>query len=484
MPFLRSCSIASRRCAHARSAVLTLMFGLTFGAAVSPAQVPPGAVPTAPQAGPGSFQGSVPAGLVSDQPIDLTLDGAIQRGLQHNLGVILSGTQTAAARAQRMSQLQSLLPDVEGYAREAEMQVDLAAEGLRIPGFPTVVGPFGFTDIRATLAWSLVDVKSLRDYLAAKHDFNAAQLTAQDARDMVILTVGNAYLLVVSDETRVQSVRAQVNTARLSLDQAVESHDAGTAPLLDELRARVDFQSLQQRLIVAQNALDKDRLALARTIGLPLAQKFNVVDKAPYAAFDQIDVNTAIQKAQANRKDLQAMLEQTEAAKELRKAATADRYPTLNANVDYGDIGVNVRHSHGTVDASGTVSVPVFKEFALRGEAEQAQAQLDTQKAQLSDKRAQVDADVRDALLDIASAQKQVEVARSSVELANEALKEAQERFVNGVSDNLAVSQAEQSVAQANEQYVGSLYRHNVAKLSLARALGMAQDYKSYLGGK
>lgn len=486
MPSTRSKNFASRPCVRAmlRVVLLAAALGLPFQATKVLGQVPPGPVPTAPQATASSFQGSVASGSVSQQTINLTLDDAIQRGLQHNLGIILSGTQTSAARAQQMSQLQGLLPDVEAYAREAEMQVDLAAEGLRIPGFPTVVGPFGFTDIRATLAWSLVDVKSLRDYLASKHDFRAAQLSAQDARDMVILTVGNAYLLVVSDETRVQSVQAQVNTAKVSLDQATQSHEAGTAPLLDELRARVDYQSLQQRLIVAQNALDKDRLALARTIGLPLAQKFDVADKAPYAAFDQIDVNAAIKQAQANRKDLQALLEQTEAAKQLRKAATADRYPTLSANVDYGDIGVNVRHSHGTIDSTGTVSVPVFREFALRGEAEQAQAQLDTTQAQLGDRRAQVDADIRDALLDIAAAQKEVEVARSSVDLANEALKEAQERYVAGVSDNLAVSQAEQSVAQANEQYVGSLYRHNVAKLSLARALGMAQDYKSYLGGK
>jgi outer membrane protein TolC len=237
-------------------------------------------------------------------------------------------------------------------------------------------------------------------------------------------------------------------------------------------------------LIVAQNALEKDKLALARTIGLPLAQKFNLADKAPYAAFDQPDVETAIKKARENRKDLAAQGEQTQAAVEQRKAATAERYPTLSANVDYGDIGVNVSHSHGTVDASGTVSAPVFKEFALRGDAEQAQSQLDTQRAQLSDMNAQVDADVRDALLDIASAQKQMEVARSSVQLANEALSEAQQRYVAGVSDNLAVSQAEQSVAQANDQYVSSLYRHNIAKLSLARALGDAQNYKSYLGGK
>ena len=48
----------------------------------------------------------------------------------------------------------------------------------------------------------------------------------------------------------------------------------------------------------------------------------------------------------------------------------------------------------------------------------------------------------------------------------------------------LAVSQAQQSVAQADSQYVASLYRDNVAKLSLARALGDGLDYKKYLGGK
>ncbi len=412
------------------------------------------------------------------------MDDAIQRGLKNNLGVILSANQTAAARGQRLSQLQSLLPTVDGSIKEAEMQVDLAAQGLRIPGFPTIVGPFGFTDIRASLDWSLVNVNSLRNYLATKHNFNAAQLTAQDARDLVVLTVGNAYLLVVADESRVASVQAQVGTAKVSLDQAVNNHQAGTAPLLDELRAKVDYQTLEQQLIVAQNALEKDRLGLARTIGLPLAQKFNAVDRAPYTAFDLIDVDATIKQAHANRKDLAAMMEQTRAAEEQHKGATADRYPTLKADVDYGDIGVNIRHSHETVNASATLSAPVFKEFALRGEAEQAQSQLDTQKAQLSDMNAQVDADVRDALLDIATAQRLVEVARSSVDLANEALSEAQQRYSAGVSDNLAVSQAEQSVAQANDQYVSSLYRHNIAKLSLARALGASDNYKSYVGGK
>jgi outer membrane protein TolC len=430
------------------------------------------------------FQGSVTQGEVSAQPINLSLDDAIQRGLKTNLGVILSGTQTAAARGERLSQLQALLPSVDFNAREVVMQEDLPAQGMRIPGFPVILGPFGYTDLRASLSWSLIDVASLRNYLAARHNFAAAQLSAQDARELVVLVVGNAYLLAVADETQIASVEAQVATAKISLNQAVANHQAGTAPLLDELRAKVDYQSLEQRLIVARNALEKDKLALARTIGLPLAQSFTLADKAPYAVFDQIDAEKAIREAHANRKDLAAMVEQSKAAEQQRKAATADRLPTLTFNGDYGDIGVNVKTSHGTGNAAGTLSVPLFKEFALRGEAQVAQAQLDTAEAKLSDKNAQVDADVRDALLDIASAQKQVEVARSSVELANEALSEAQQRYANGVSDNLAVSQAQQSVAQANDQYVTSLYRHNVAKLSLARALGAGENYKNYLGGK
>ena len=431
-----------------------------------------------------SYQGSISTGEVSPQPLDLTLDDAMQRGLRNNLGIILNGTQVAGARGQRLSELQGLLPEVDFKAQESVEQVDLAAEGLRIPGFPTIIGPFGFTDLRASLTWSLVDVTSLRNYLAARHSFTSAQLSAQDARDLVVLTVGNAYLLVIADQTRVSSEEAQVATSKISLNQAEANHQAGTAPLLDELRARVDYQTLEQQLIVAQNGLEKDKLALARVIGLPLAQKFNLVDTAPYAAFDLIDVDAAIRDAHANRKDLAAMVEKTKAVEEQRKSATAERLPTVAFAGDYGDIGVNVRHSHGTGDAQGTLSAPLFKEYGLRGDAQVAQSQLDTQRAQLSDLNAQVDADVRDALLDIASAQKQVAVTRSSVDLSNEALSEAQQRYANGVSDNLAVSQAEQSVAQANDQYVASLYRHNVAKLSLARSLGAAQNYKNYLGGK
>jgi outer membrane protein TolC len=127
----------------------------------------------------------------------------------------------------------------------------------------------------------------------------------------------------------------------------------------------------------------------------------------------------------------------------------------------------------------------LFEEAKLRGDARDAQAQLDQKQAQLNDLQGQIRADVRDSILDIQAAAKQVSVARSNVELATEALSEAQQRYAAGVADNLAVSQALTSLAQADDQLNGSLYQHNVAKLSLARALGIAEtNYKDYVGGK
>lgn len=445
-------------------------------------QIGPPPAPSGPSSN--NFQGSVTQGTATADTISLTLDDAVQRGVKANLGQLLSNTQIASARGQHLQDLQSLLPKIDGNIKEAYLQTDLAAQGLRIPGFPTVIGPFGYTDLRANLTWTVFSLNSLRTYMASHHNFEAAKLSAQDARQLVILTVGNAYLKVLADQAQVESSKQQVETSKVSLDQANNNHEAGTAPRLDALRAQVDTQSLQQQLISAQNAFEKDKLALARIIGLPLAQKFDLADRAPYSAFDQPAVQDAIKQALANRKDRAASAEQTKAAEDQRKAATDDRLPTLKADADYGDIGVNVRHSHGTVDAIGTLTIPIFKEAQFRGEAEVAQSSLDEQKFKQSDLDAQIEADVRDALLDIASSQQQVEVSKSNVDLSAEELSEAQQRYKAGVSDNLAVSDAQQTVAQANSQYINSLYQHNLAKLNLARAMGVAENYKQYLGGK
>lgn len=432
-----------------------------------------------------SFKGSLIEGNATDGVLDLTLDEAIQRGLRTNLGLILQTSSQKNANGQRLEQLQALLPTVNAAASFTVEQINLAAEGIRFPGLKPIIGPFQVVDFRAYLTQNLINVQALQNYIAAKHNFDAAKLTAQDARDMVVLTIGNAYLLCIADQARITAVNAELATSKVSLDQAVAAHEAGTSPRLDALRAQVDYQNEQQTLISTTNDLAKAKLALARTIGLPLDQKFRLTDSEPYVSLDTIDPQAAFDQALKGRKDLAAAAEQVKAASAQKTAAWTQQLPSASVTGDFGDIGTTVGHSHGTYTATGTISAPILQIAKTRGDEQVAAAQFDSARARYSDQIQQVNADIRDSILDIRSAAKLVEVTQSNVDLANEALNEAQQRFHSGVSDNLPVSQAQSQTEQANDQYISALYQHNVAKLSLARALGIAQtNYKDYLGGK
>ena len=432
-----------------------------------------------------TYKGSIVEGKSTGTVLDLSLDGAIQRGLRNNLGIILQGAAQQNANGQRLEELQALLPTATGAISINVQQVNLAAYGLKVPGLNPIVGPFQVVDFRAYLTQNLLNVSALQNYIASKHNFASARLTAEDARDLVVLTVGNAYLICIADSARIEAVTAELATSKVTLDQAVAAHNAGTSPKLDVLRAQVDYQNEQQTLISAKNQLAKDKLALARTIGLPLDQEFRLTDLVPYAAFNEVDPQATVEQALKTRRDLAASGEQVQAASAEKKSAWAYQLPVLSFTGDFGDLGTTPGHSHSSYTATGQVTAPILQIAKTKGQNEVATAQYEQARARLADQAQQVNQDVRDSILDIQAAAKLVDATHSNVELANEALSEAQQRFKAGVSDNLPVSQAQSQTEQANDQYISALYQHNIAKLSLARALGAAQtNYKDYLGGK
>ena len=300
-----------------------------------------------------TYKGSVISGKNTGTVLDLTLEDSIQRGLRQNLGIILEDSSVKSSNGQRLEQLQALLPTVTASSSYTVEQINLAAYGLKFPGLNPIVGPFQVVDFRAYLTQNLLNLNALQTYIAAKHSFAASRLTAQDARDMVVLTVGNAYLLCIADQARIDAVNAELATSKVTLDQAIAGHDAGTNPRLDVLRAQVDYQNEQQSLISTTNTLAKDKLALARVIGLPLDQQFHLTDAAPFKPLDNLDPQMSFEQALKTRKDLQASVETVHAGEAQRKAAIDDQLPTISASGDFGDIGTTPGQSHGTYTATG-----------------------------------------------------------------------------------------------------------------------------------
>ena len=374
--------------------------------------------------------------------------------------------------------------EIPAEVSEAVMQTSLAAQGLRFPNFPTIIGPFGYFDARANFS----ETVSYSDWLRIKGAENneaAAKLSYKDARDLVTLAVGNAYLQVLAGAARVETALAQSQTAMAIYNKSVAQQRAGVSPAIDALRAQVQQQTRQQQLIVSRNNFAKQKLALARMIGLPAGQESTLTDTAPYEPLATQSLEQNLQRAYSSRSDYQAAVQQVRASERFRNAATAEHYPSLSIAANYGDLGTTPGNSHGTFQLVGTLNIPIFQGGKTHGEVLQAESNLRQTRQQLENLRGQIDYDVRTAMLDLTAANEQVQVAKSSVDLAEQTLVQARDRFAAGVADNLEVVQAQEAVAGANENYISSLYAHNLAKVELARAIGYAEEgVKQYLKSK
>ena len=435
------------------------------------------------------FTGSEPESTATGEVLQLSFQEAIDRGLRNNLGLLLAGDQAITARGERWKELSNLLPNLQARFQEDVQTQSLTALGFKGNLFPfplpRVIGPFNYFDARATLSQSLFNFHDLEQERAALERLKSAQYSYKDAREVVVLAVGNSYLLAIASAARIETAEAQVTNAQALYNKAADQQKAGLAPAIDTLRSQVELQTRQQQLISARNDYAKQKLSLARIIGLASGQEFVLTEKAPFQALTPLPVEVYLQRAYTSRADYQAAQLQVRAAELSHRGAVAGRYPTVGLDANYGDIGVTPGHSNGTWQVDGGVNIPIFVGGRVHSDVLEADAQLKQARSQLGDLRGRIDYEVRSALLDLNSAADQVEVARSSVELAEEALTQSRDRFSAGVTDNLEVVQAQEAVAGAHESYIQSLYAHNLAKVELAHAIGDAeQGVKRYLKGE
>lgn len=432
------------------------------------------------------FLGGVPHGEATPPAFPLTLKDAIARGLDNNLGVLLQEHGVTAARGSRWQALEDLLPDVSARVGGARRQSSLAEFGFTsFPGIEsTVIGPFNVFDTRLRVSQPVLDLSALYGAHAASSAVRAAQHDVQNARDLVVLVVANLYLTTIAAGSRVDAVRAELDTADTLFRLSTDMRQAGLAAGIDVLRAQLQQQVAKQRLIAAENDVAKARLQLGRAIGLPSGQEIRLVDRLPYAPLDGIPVTEALKQAYASRADYLAQSALVQAAEDTRKSAHASLLPSVSVDAEVGRVGVSPSTTDLTYSVAASVTVPIFERGRAQARSLQSEAQLQQRRATLADLRARIDVEVRSALLDLQSATQAIDAARAGVDLAAQQLTQSKDRFAAGVAGSVDVVQAQEAVARANDQYVTALHAHNLAKASLARAVGVAEERtQQYLGG-
>ena len=430
----------------------------------------------------GPFAGSTSS--VAKLPFSgrLSLREAVDRAIEFNLGAVGLTQAVRQARGQSKIARSALLPNLNASLSETVQQTNLQALGvhfdLPVAGFspPTIVGPFNYFDLRASLSQTVLDLTARNNYLATKELARANELSVEDARDLVVLAVGGTYLQVIAARSRIDAARAQLTTAEALFKQTSEQRAAGVVAQTDVNRSQIQLLTQQQRLVSLENDYSKLKITLARLAGLPPNKQYEISDAIPFAEAPPLSLEDALRQAFEQRSDLKAAEAQVEAAERARSAARAERLPSFAVRADYGVIGTNPSQAHGTFTVAGTIRVPIWQGGRVRGQTEVADAALDQRRAELEDLKGRVESEVRNAYFDLQAAASQVEVARTNIKVATQNLDLTRQKFDAGISDNVEVVQSQEALSTANTDYINSVFAHNLAKLSLARAIGRASE--------
>lgn len=427
-------------------------------------------------------------------PLVLTLDDAISLALARNVRLRYDKGTQGIVQGYRYQVINAFLPNLTVSAYSNTKEVNLAAQGFKPQALGPILQQFGLstfptiikvdvTQAQVSTSQTLFNLPDLEIYRGAKREFEAVDLNVLNDRGEVIQTVAQAYLKILADQANLANTTAQVGIAKTSSDQAAARRSAGTGTNLDALRAQVTLQQREQDRIAADVQLDKDGIQLNRIMGLPAAQPLDLIDTAPFVAFEDFDLDQAKATAYRSRKDLLNLQATIDVADRELRAVRYQRLPTVAFNGYYGVQGETQGLYHGVFNAAGAVNFPIFREAAQRGEEQQVHAQLTSLRQREADLRVTIEAQIRSSMLDVQTASQLVQVGQSNVELTLQELADARERFSAGVDDNLPLVNAQASVTGAEAQLVQSLYQYNVSKLALARATGVIESrYRSYLG--
>ncbi|MDR3719608.1 MAG: TolC family protein [Bryobacteraceae bacterium] len=413
----------------------------------------------------------------------LSLSAAVEQALKNNLQSVVAREQVAQARGEKGITLSALLPNLSGVASQANVTSNFAAMGMpvdKLPGFPAFAGPFNRFDARFELVQSVFNLASIRRYQAGAYGVALAREAQRLSVQQVTTAAAVAYLAVLESEESVKAAQSNVQLAERLRDLAVHQKEAGVAAGIDVARAETRLANQQVQLAQARTNLDTARLELLRIIGgEPLSSQVTLSDRMRVAVDPERDMDGAVRQALADRAEVGVAEQQLRIAGAQSGAAKAAYMPSVSIFGDYGSSGLKPNEMNLPTRSIGVqIDVPIFNGGRTRSEVQVAASRQRETDARLRDVRAAVEKDVRQALLNLKTREEQVHAAETAVSLATRELELAQDRFSNGLADNVEVVNAQTALENARFVMVSSLTQFNIARLNVASALGHVEDFR------
>jgi outer membrane protein len=409
----------------------------------------------------------------------LTLNGAVDLALKQNLDIQIANIETATRQQDRVIARSELLPHAGFETDESDNRYNLRAQiGIQIPlpQVPHSIGPYQAVHVGPTFSAPVFDLTLIREYQASGHRLLASRADEQTVREETVLLTVSEYMAHLRALASITAAESRVELATRLAYQADDLLRDGVATKIDVSRSQVRLREEQQRLIDAQRDGDTTIYSLKRIMNVSDSQKIEFADQQDFFQTPSLDLSDPLATALVQRPELHSLAESIKAAQSAHKAAMAESLPKVTFDGFWDEQGQAFDAVTPGYQYRVSMRVPIFTGGRLRAERKStALAEQRTQK-QLAQERNQVTEQVRDGQVELQSALHQVDLGRQEVQLANEEVTLSQGRFQSGVTDNIEVTQAQDSLARANDTEIGALFRYNIARAQLARAVGNVEQ--------
>lgn len=420
---------------------------------------------------------SAPGLMAQTVPLKLTLKQAVGLALKENPGVQIAVLHLAESRQNRNLARSALLPQGDLRVTDQALRENVQALfGKPFPGIAEHLGPFQVFQAGPSFSFPLLDLTTFRRWEEASHEVQASEHDSQNVREQTVLMVVSQYLGTLQASANVTAGQSRVQLAQALYDQASDLQKHGVGTGLDSLRAQVELENEQQRLIEAGTELQTSLYGLTRLLNLDPSQPLELTDSLSFFQTPQFPGETTLERAYADRPEMLALAERQREAELARKQAGEQRLPTLSVGGNWAYQGLSLPSSIPSYAYTATVDVPLITGGRIRAEITNADLELQKIGRQREDLRGQIAFEVKSALLELDSARHEVDVANQGLKLAEEEVSQARDRFAAGVANNIEVVSAQDALERANDNQISALYRYNQARADLARATGHIQD--------
>ncbi|MFI5371047.1 MAG: TolC family protein [Candidatus Eisenbacteria bacterium] len=392
--------------------------------------------------------------------------------------VQLADLKTVEAGA-RVGQARGLLlPTLGGSAAAGNHTVDLAAQGIQLPGIPEVIGPFDAVDARARVEQPLLDLASWQRLGAAHQGQLQSDFDRDASAEGAAQTAALAYLAAARAQALVGARESDLAIAEELAGMAEAQLAAGTSPQIDVTRARTEVTSARGALLLARYQAKRSRIDLARALSLDPTTSIALADTLDGALGASTTPDTTLAGAIEHRPEVQSETARRARADAERSAIGYERIGRLDVSADWGWSGEHFDNSQWTRDYQVAYSIPIFDGLRRESRIDEQAAVVRESDVRLRDLHDQVSAEVEQARIGLDAAIEQFDVAIERLHLSEQELAEARDRFVNGVAGNLDVIQAQSNLVRARDAEVDTRYFIAVARVALARATGVARDLR------